>query len=950
MLKKTLLIGTILLAQVSVCLGDFDTVGLYDPEDAPHHNQVDQSGTYDSHTGNAGPENVLTLADFQALVSKAFDTDAGGVVSGEGPDDSLPADDIIVALFGLSKTKSVAVASTSGNLSLGSGESSGNRLPTSGDHRFAKSGTGNFSFTLDEVTGGEPGERISHFGATLLERDDRDTLPVVTATFTDGSTVTATADMVGDSASPSDKDTFFGFVAPAGEGIVSVNFVMNQYVTMDDIAFITSAFRPSPEKASAPVPTDGTIDTMRDGLTLHWTPGEAVTRHAVYLGTDFEDVNTAAPDSDLFVGQQDANSLLLNRLTLGQTYFWRVDGVKGNTVFQGDVWQFTVEPVSFVLSASSITVTASGSNSEAEGPENTINGSGLNPQDGHSNTLSDMWLSQTVQDDPAWIQYTFDKPYALHQLWIWNHNTSLEPSLGFGMKDVTIEYSPDNTTWIRVGDTHLLEQASGQPGYTANTIVDLTGVAAQAIRITAQSNWKGLVPQFGLSEVRFMVLPIRARRPDPATGSAVSDPQLALAWRAGRQADQHRVYLGTDVNDLSLIQQVSDSHYDTTTLDLQLGETYTWRVDEVNDTETPSLWTGDLWTFSTPQALIIEDYESYGNTSPYRVFQTWIDGYGFSNPAPGNPGNGTGAALGHDIWSAASGHFNGSIMESTLVHGGDQSAPLYYDNTDKPVSEIIRTFDPPQNWSRSGIQALTLYFNDRADTPGTMYVKVNGQQVKQETDSDLVTPLDWGLWKQMTVDLGSLNTTLEAVTSLAIGVEGAGAFGVVYLDDIALVKTAPPVVHETAVLFLEAEAGQITEPMTVRASDPTASGEQYLAVPPGNRSTGEPPSTGIASYNLTVTGGTYKLYCRTIASNGESDSFWVRIVGAATNTVNHTSGWIRWNGVVKGTDWQWNPVFSSDDSNQPVIFTLPAGTHVLEIGYREDNILLDALVLTEVRE
>jgi hypothetical protein len=181
-------------------------------------------------------------------------------------------------------------------------------------------------------------------------------------------------------------------------------------------------------------------------------------------------------------------------------------------------------------------------------------------------------------------------------------------------------------------------------------------------------------------------------------------------------------------------------------------------------------------------------------------------------------------------------------------------------------------------------------------------------------------------------------------------VEGAGAFGVVYLDDIALVKTAPPVVHETAVLFLEAEAGQITEPMTVRASDPTASGEQYLAVPPGNRSTGEPPSTGIASYNLTVTGGTYKLYCRTIASNGESDSFWVRIVGAATNTVNHTSGWIRWNGVVKGTDWQWNPVFSSDDSNQPVIFTLPAGTHVLEIGYREDNILLDALVLTEVRE
>ncbi len=71
----------------SAAQGAFDTVGVYDPDDAPHYNQVDQSGVYDSHTGNAGPENVIDLATFQALIGPAFDADAGGVVDLES--DSL---------------------------------------------------------------------------------------------------------------------------------------------------------------------------------------------------------------------------------------------------------------------------------------------------------------------------------------------------------------------------------------------------------------------------------------------------------------------------------------------------------------------------------------------------------------------------------------------------------------------------------------------------------------------------------------------------------------------------------------------------------------------------------------------------------------------------------------------------------------------------------------------
>jgi len=71
----------------------FDTVGVYDPDDGPHHNQVDQNGTYDSHTGNAGPENVIDLATFQALIGPAFNADAGGVADAESASGSMDGQD-----------------------------------------------------------------------------------------------------------------------------------------------------------------------------------------------------------------------------------------------------------------------------------------------------------------------------------------------------------------------------------------------------------------------------------------------------------------------------------------------------------------------------------------------------------------------------------------------------------------------------------------------------------------------------------------------------------------------------------------------------------------------------------------------------------------------------------------------------------------------------------------
>jgi hypothetical protein len=150
-------------------------------------------------------------------------------------------------------------------------------------------------------------------------------------------------------------------------------------------------------------------------------------------------------------------------------------------------------------------------------------------------------------------------------------------------------------------------------------------------------------------------------------------------------------------------------------------------------------------------------------------------------------------------------------------------------------------------------------------------------------------------------------------------------------------------------IWLEAEsANTITAPMQVWSDRADASGGQYIAVVPGNSSTGNPPALGRATYTFNVAAGVYKVVCRVIAPGGSDDSFWVRIPGATTQTINHSSGWVRWNGVEYGSDWHWDDVYSDDDpEDRTVYFTLAAGTHTLEIAYREDGTLLDRLLITD---
>ncbi|MHC4596779.1 MAG: discoidin domain-containing protein, partial [Planctomycetota bacterium] len=281
------------------------------------------------------------------------------------------------------------------------------------------------------------------------------------------------------------------------------------------------------------------------------------------------------------------------------------------TLYKGEVWQFMAELFAPPVPSENITATASSSNSAAEGPENTVNGSGLDANDLHSVETVDMWITAPGDPGPAWIQYELDRIYKLYEMFVWNHNTSFESFVGFGLKDVTIEYSANGTDWTELAGVPEFAQAPGVVGYAHNTTVDFGGAAAKYVRLTANSNWGGIMPQYGLSEVRFLQIPVNARKPYPDSGATGVDVDVVLGWNAGREAAKHDVYFSSDeqavIDGTAGATTVAETSYGPLSLDL--AKTYFWRVDEVNEAEIPNIWQGELWDFTTRQFLVVDDFE-----------------------------------------------------------------------------------------------------------------------------------------------------------------------------------------------------------------------------------------------------------------------------------------------------------------------------------------------------
>jgi len=528
-------------------------------------------------------------------------------------------------------------------------------------------------------------------------------------------------------------------------------------LTADEIKVIMKGLV-KPELASGPSPADGATDVPQD-TSFSWKPGEGAATHNVYVGKSFADVNSASVTSPKGVLASPAQTATTYTpaalLDYGQKYSWRIDEA-GASVFKGDVWSFTVEPYAYPITG--ITATAS-SNQPSMGPEKTIDGSGMTG-DLHGVESTTMWMSKGTL--PNWIQYQFDATYKLGKLMVWNSNQMIESFIGFGAKDVTVEYSVDGVTWTKLAGAPQFSQAPGVAGYAANTTVDFAGAMAKYVKLTIDKSWGGLSATTGLAEVRFTYIPVQARAPQPAVGTTNVALSRTLNWRPGREATSHMVYLGTDpnavANGTAPAKTVTGHSYDTGSL--SYGTTYYWKVDEVGGA---GPYAGNVWSFTTQEFTAIDDFEAY-NDDDNRIYDTWIDGY-------------TDGLSGSTV-----GYMNAPFAEKTIVHGGMQSMPMAYDNSVKFFSETNQQFATAEDWTLNGATHLGLWFRGNpapvavpvTETAGKMTLAGDGTDIWNNSDDFVYA------YKTLTGD----GTMVARVTSVGTGSNTWAKGGVMIRDSI----------------------------------------------------------------------------------------------------------------------------------------------------------------------
>jgi hypothetical protein len=277
-----------------------------------------------------------------------------------------------------------------------------------------------------------------------------------------------------------------------------------------------------------------------------------------------------------------------------------------------------------------------------------------------------------------------------------------------------------------------------------------------------------------------------AANPDPAKGAVDVSPTPTLKWTPGNLAASHEVYFGTDADAVKNADKTSPEHKATNALGeesydagrIELETTYYWRIDEVNSTQPGSPWIGNLWSFTTGDFLVVDDFESYNDIDPpdpasNRIFDNWIDGFGTTT---------NGALVGNDLPPYA---------ETTIVHGGTQSMPYFYDNNLK-TSEATLTLVSQRDWTEEGVTKLSLWFRgDSANAAERMFVALNGTAVVYHDDPAATQITRWTEW---VIDLTAFTgVNLANVNSITIGFgtknsPAAGGTGTMYFDDIRLIR------------------------------------------------------------------------------------------------------------------------------------------------------------------
>ncbi|MFQ5708455.1 MAG: Ig-like domain-containing protein [bacterium] len=189
---------------------------------------------------------------------------------------------------------------------------------------------------------------------------------------------------------------------------------------------------------------------------------------------------------------------------------------------------------------------------------------------------------------------------------------------------------------------------------------------------------------------------------------------------------------------------------------------------------------------------------------------------------------------------------------------------------------------------------------------------------------------------------GTVGQTLTTPLQVQLIDDGGIPVDGVYVDFVVTSGTGatldvPPPRDE---IVLEAENGTLSGLMTV-GTDATASNGKFIHVPDG---TGVGDGVAEFTFNVDVAGD-YVVWGRAIAPDGGSDVFKIHMDGGPekfwdVGQRNHSSVWF-WDQVShRGTGSATNP------EEDPVIFTLTAGTHTLMVNEGKDGTKLDQILIT----
>jgi hypothetical protein len=442
------------------------------------------------------------------------------------------------------------------------------------------------------------------------------------------------------------------------------------------------------KKAYEPVPADNAAFIDTEGTILTWTPGFGAKLHTVYFGDDFDTVANATDGL-----AQAVINFSPGPLEVEKTYFWRVDEfVDAANTYKGDVWSFTTAKA----------------------------GGGVRGDYDKGRTFDNLVLTRTdPRIDFSWGEGEPDPAVGIDQFsarWTGEVEAAFTETYTFYTNsDDGIRLWIDGQLIVENWTNHSATEDRGTIDLVAGNTYGLVmefyeddGGAVAELRWSSPSTPKQLIPQAALSP------PIKASSPSPSNRATGAKMTPILRWGAGDFAASHEVYFGTDADAVKNADKSSPEYKGTKALGdenydpgkLAWFTEYFWRIDEVNTVNSDSPWVGNLWSFTTGDFIVVDDFEDY-DAGDNQIWYAWHDGLGYGVPGSADffAGNGTGAAVGDETTA--------SYTEETIVHGGRQSMPLSYDNNKQgysKYSETELTLTAPRDWTEEGVTRLSLWF------------------------------------------------------------------------------------------------------------------------------------------------------------------------------------------------------------------------------------------------